>query len=202
MLADLHWTKAGGALATGQQPLPDRDHSPAFWSGVASAFKDNPLVMFELFNEPFVGNSKASDDDWTCWSNGTSCNGLSFQPAGQRELVEAIRRTGASNVVLMGGMAWSNDLSKWLQYAPLDADPLRQSAAVWHSYANNACNNRACWDKTVFAVAKQVPVVVTECGHGVSCSVVCVSKAVGLPLSCPVLAGCFPTLFSWPLLCP
>ena len=60
------------------------------------------------------------------------------------------------------------DLSKWLQYAPLDADPFRQSAAVWHSYANNACNNQGCWDKTVAAVAKQVPVAVTECGHGVS----------------------------------
>jgi hypothetical protein len=168
VLVDLHWTKAGSDQATGQQPLPDRDHAPTFWSQVAKTFKDNPLVLFELFNEPFLGNSRPSDDDWRCWSNATNCKGLSFQPAGQRELLQAIRATGAKNVVLMGGMTWSNDLSKWLQYAPLDADPLRQIAAVWHSYANNACNNEACWNKTVASVAKEVPVVVTECGHGVS----------------------------------
>lgn len=101
VLPDLHWTAAGGAKAGGQQPLPDRDHAPAMWKGVAETFKDNPLVIFELFNEPFIGYSKASDADWTCWSNGTRCSGLDFQPAGQQELIEAIRSTGATNVILV-----------------------------------------------------------------------------------------------------
>ena len=170
VLADLHWTAAGSGKATGQAPLPDRDHAPTFWSEVASTFKDNSLVLYELFNEPYVGNSQANDQDWRCWSNGTSCTGLNYQPAGQRELMERVRATGATNVVLMGGLAWSNDLSKWLQFAPLDADPLNQSAAVWHSYANNACNQQTCWEKTVASVAKHVPVVVTEMGHGVTWS--------------------------------
>lgn len=67
----------------------------------------------------------------------------------------------------MGGLAWSNDLSKWLQYAPYLKDPLKQSAATWHCYANNACNRQSCWDKTIKTVARVVPVVVTEMGHGV-----------------------------------
>ena len=40
------------------------------WSQVAEAFKSNPLVIFELFNEPFLGDSKVTDKDWMCWANG------------------------------------------------------------------------------------------------------------------------------------
>ena len=31
----------------------------------------NAQVIFELFNEPFLGYSQATEDDWICWSNGT-----------------------------------------------------------------------------------------------------------------------------------
>jgi len=53
------------------------------------------------------------------------------------------------------------------RYAPVAADPLLQSGAVWHSYAGNACNQLACWERTIKPVAARVPVVVTECGHGI-----------------------------------
>ena len=53
VLADLHWTAPGSTQATGQQQLPDSDHAPTMWAGVAATFKSNPLVIFELFNEPF-----------------------------------------------------------------------------------------------------------------------------------------------------
>ena len=73
VLADLHWTAPGGNKATGQQALPDRDHAPKMWAGVAAMFKSNPLVIFELFNEPFIGNGDAKAKDWICWANGTQC---------------------------------------------------------------------------------------------------------------------------------
>ena len=47
VLADLHWTAGGSTKATGQQELPDHDHAPRMWAGVAAAFKNNPLVIFE-----------------------------------------------------------------------------------------------------------------------------------------------------------
>ena len=172
VLADLHWTALGSSLAKGQGQLPDRDHAPTMWAQVAAAFKGNPLVLFELFNEPFPGGGSASTKDWQCWATG-SCSGtdVKFQAAGQQELVKAVRSTGATNVILMGGMAWSNDLTHWLDFAPLAADPLQQSAAVWHSYANNACSHKDCWEKTIAKVAAQVPVVVTEMGHGIQWAV-------------------------------
>jgi endoglucanase len=120
------------------------------------------LVIFELFNEPFPGGGSAKTQDWETWRNGSSTW------AGQAQLVRAVRSTGARNVILMGGMAWSNDLSHWLEYAPLELDPLGQSGAVWHSYANNACSHQSCWERTIVPVAQRVPVVVTEMGHGIS----------------------------------
>jgi endoglucanase len=40
-ILDLHWTAPGTQVAEEQQPMPDEDHSPAFWQSVAQAFKDN-----------------------------------------------------------------------------------------------------------------------------------------------------------------
>ena len=55
--------------------MPDMDHSPAFWTSVATAFKSNPAVVFDLFNEPFDPTDPRSGDDgnasdavtWGCW---------------------------------------------------------------------------------------------------------------------------------------
>ena len=60
-ILELHWSAAGNARATGQQPMPDVDHSIAFWSGVAARFGSDQSVVFDLFNEPFPGdNSRQS----------------------------------------------------------------------------------------------------------------------------------------------
>jgi aryl-phospho-beta-D-glucosidase BglC (GH1 family) len=49
------WTAPGSQKADGQLPMPDQDHSIAFWSSVAQQFKNNSAVIFDLFNEPFPG---------------------------------------------------------------------------------------------------------------------------------------------------
>ena len=52
VVLDLHFTAPGAYLARSQAPMPDADHSPAFWAGVASTFKATPGIAYELFNEP------------------------------------------------------------------------------------------------------------------------------------------------------
>jgi endoglucanase len=83
-------------------------------------------------------------------------------------LIESVRSTGATNVILIGGMAWSNDLSQWNRWAPLEADQLQQTGAVWHAYDFNACHTQDCWERTISPVAARVPVVVTESGFDIS----------------------------------
>src|SRR5438045_3424395 len=51
-ILELHWNAPGTSQATGQQVMPDADHSPAFWTSVATFFKADPAVLFELYNEP------------------------------------------------------------------------------------------------------------------------------------------------------
>src|SRR5262245_43862403 len=52
-ILELHWSAAGSTKATGQQPMPDQDHSATFWAEVAAAFKNDAYVVFEPFNEPY-----------------------------------------------------------------------------------------------------------------------------------------------------
>jgi len=54
VILDLHWNAPGTNVANGQRPMADLDHSPAFWSSVATIFKNFPAVVFDLYNEPYV----------------------------------------------------------------------------------------------------------------------------------------------------
>ena len=160
-ILDLHWTAAGTSQSTGQQDMPDADHAPAFWTSVAAAFKTDSSAVFDLFNEPH-------DVSWSCWRDGGDC-GIGYQVAGMQTLVSTVRATGATNPVLVGGLAYANDLSSWLAYRP--SDPTGNLLASWHSYNFNACASSSCWDGQIAPVAAAVPLVAGEvgendCAHG------------------------------------
>jgi hypothetical protein len=146
VILDLHWAAPGKACPMLQTQMADADNAPAFWRSVAAAFKDNPAVLFELYNEPYFDGLGFGEREWPALRDGAQ---LSFYPAtsatnhwkrvalpwrtaGTQQLLDAIRASGAHNVVLVGGTGWCNDLSGWLDYAP--RDPLRQLAAAWHPY--------------------------------------------------------------------
>lgn len=161
-ILELHWTAPGTQKATGQQPMLDRDHSVTFWTQVAAAFKGNDSVIFEPHNEPYPDNNSDTAAAWRCWRDGGTCSGVSFQAAGMQEIVTAIRGTGATNVIALGGVQYSNALSQWLTYKP--SDPLNNLVAAWHVYNFNICNTSTCWNSKVATVGAQVPVIATEIG--------------------------------------
>ena len=146
--------------------MPDADHTPAFWQSVATTFKANPAAIFDLFNEPYPDNNNDTTAAWTCWKNGGTCSGVSYPAAGMQTLVNTVRATGATNVIMAGGVVYANSLTQWLQYRP--TDPANQLAASAHIYGNNSCgaqNNGACLTQTVSPVAAQVPVIFGETGE-------------------------------------
>lgn len=172
-IVEMHWSfgqytgnSAGcsDVKATCQKPMPDAQFAPAFWTGVANAFKGNNAVVFDLFNEPFperaTGNATTG---WTCWRDGGTCPGIGYQVAGFQSLVNAVRATGATNVVMVGGLAFSNDLSQWLQFRP--TDPANNLMAFAHIYNFNSCANTNCFDSQMAPVAAQVPLVLSEIGE-------------------------------------
>jgi hypothetical protein len=172
---DLHWTHGQytgnisacpDVNATCQKPMPSMQYTPAFWTQVATAFKGNDAVVFDLFNEPWPDAASNWSDmpaAWRCLRDGGACTGITYEVAGMQDLVDAVRATGATNVVMTGGLTWTNDLSQWLTYKP--ADPTGNLMASWHSYNFNACVNVSCWDSQVGAVAAQVPVHAGEIGQ-------------------------------------
>ena len=163
VVLDLHWNAPGTQQSKGQQPMADLDHAPSFWSSVAETFKGNSSVMFDLYNEPFTTS-------WACWRDGSTaagagpCTDVPFAVAGMQTLVDAVRATGARNVILLGGLRWANNLTQWLAYEP--TDPLHQVAASFHVYNWNECIAPTCFDSQLQPVMERVPLVATEMGEG------------------------------------
>lgn len=172
-ILDLHWSDGqylgpssacSSARAVCQKPMPNAG-AIQFWKSVARAFKDNKAVIFDLFNEPYpeVPAHGNETEGWQCWLHGGTCTGISYRVAGMQSLVNAVRSTGADNVIMAGGLAWANDLTGWLSNEPVDPD--HNLVASWHSYNFNACNNESCWASQIGPVIARVPVIVGEMGE-------------------------------------
>ena len=174
-ILDLHWTDGAytgnasacsSAEAICQKPMPDAAQAVPFWRSVARTFKGNDAVIFDLFNEPYPEQADGGNqtEGWQCWLHGGShCVGIGYRVAGMQTLVNAVRSTGASNVIMLGGLEWSNDLTGWLSHEPVDPD--HNLAASWHSYNFNACNTRSCWTSQIAPVTAKVPLIAGEIGE-------------------------------------
>ena len=174
-IVDLHWSGPDGIVADGLRPMPD-DRSATFWHSVATRFKDNPSVIFDLFNEP---HSRWNPDDtkvfglsWECWANG-GCqapaepdtapkSGLKwYRAAGMKNLTAVVRGVGATQPILLSGIDYANDLRGWLQHRPNDT----QLIAGFHNYLVQRCRTIKCWDEEIAPLARTVPVLAAEFGQ-------------------------------------
>jgi endoglucanase len=160
VILDLHWTGAGAsAKATGQTPMADAAHAPAFWSSVARTFKHNHALVFDLYNEPYgIG--------WGCWEHGCLVAASGSQPAyrsaGMQQLVNAVRSAGATQPLMLGGLGYAGELDGWLAHEP--HDPLKQLVASEHNYGTLGPCDKSCL-AAVLATHRHVPVVMGELGE-------------------------------------
>ena len=158
VILNLELAAPGDQQASSIPPLPDADHSPDFWRSVAAAYRDDRAVLFDLYTEPH-------DVGWACWENGCEIEGEgvgSYRAAGMAELVDAVRSTGATQPILLGGVDWSRDLSQWLGHLP--ADPADALVASNHTYDYAICG-KGC-RATLARIATSHPVVSGEIGEG------------------------------------
>jgi mannose/cellobiose epimerase-like protein (N-acyl-D-glucosamine 2-epimerase family) len=164
VMLDLHWSNAGEwGKNIGQRVMPDRN-SLAFWKDLARAYRNHPAVLFDLYNEPH-------DVSWDVWLKGgkvterdrRSRRELTFEAVGMQPLLDAVRQTGAKNVVVAGGLDWAYDMSGFLAGKQL-ADPQGNGVI----YANHTYPNKGDtverWVKKMKAAAKKVPIIVSEFG--------------------------------------
>lgn len=166
VILDLQWSDAGGqSMQAGSSwAAPDAD-SVTFWQQLATIYKSYPNVLFELFNEPHPST-------WACWLSGCSvtdtsyspdCNcteTLTFNSVGMQALVNAVRGTGASNLVIVAGMDWGFNLSQIPTYKITGSNILYDTHP--YPYAEKMPNS---WDAAFGKLSATYPIISAESGQ-------------------------------------
>ena len=169
IILDLHWSDAGEwGKNIGQHNLPDKN-SIAFWLSMAPVYRDNPAVLFDLYNEP-------NSITWDQWFQGGPMTEidektkarLTYESVGLPALFAAIRSTGAKNVIVAGGINWAYEVDGILSGRRL-ADPSGQGViyAVHpypHKYSGLGLETIAQWTARMEPFAEKLPLIVTEFG--------------------------------------
>lgn len=152
---------------------PKAEHAE-FWKDAAARYANHPAVIFDLFNEPhgidwktwrdggFVGEAGKVDESAFLTDEEKRRN-QGFESVGMQALVDAVRSTGARNVVIAGGLGWANDLTGIENddgkptYRLSDSDG-NGIMYAWHTY-----HWHKGWAK-VLPVVKKHPVFLGEVG--------------------------------------
>ncbi len=175
------WGTAGGSASgsTGQAPMPDWN-SVAFWSSVASVIGNNPAVLYDLYNEPFAPNGNDSGF-WSTWQDGgavAASGNVTYgdaQPAfntpGFQYLVDTIRGAGVSNVLVVGGLQYSYDLTGLSTNALADTASNSGTTVAGNGilYSAHVYNNKGVtaggWDPYVTVATTNHAVMIEEFGE-------------------------------------
>ena len=165
IILDLHWSDCNEWGANiGQHSMPDTN-SVVFWKDFAPLYANHPAVLFDLYNEPH-------DVSWDVWLKGgmildkpnqRNAVAKSYQCVGMQAMLDAVRSTGAKNVVIAGGLDWAYDCSGILAGRQL-SDP-KGNGVIYanHCYDNKGDSVDAWIAKMELATAK-LPMIVSEFG--------------------------------------
>jgi len=157
VILDLHWNDRGDYancdVAHGcEQQLMADEHSLIFWTEVATRYKTDGRVLFELYNEPH-------DIPADVWRNG-GATGQGWNAVGMQQLYETVRATGADNLVIAGGLSNAYDLSIVSGYALSGYNIMYAT----HPYASGPDKQPGSWENSWGFVTRSHPVIVTEFG--------------------------------------
>lgn len=156
---------------TARLPLP---LSQIFWQAIASHYKDNQDIIFDVYNEPtivaHVGNDHhQSNADWQQWLHGGTINGQQY--LGMQNLVDTIRSTGAKQVIAVEGLSIGTSFYKIGNNLINDPNVIYEV----HMYFSKKRSSSTIWDKDFGFLSSRVPVYVGEWaflpynGNGTNC---------------------------------
>jgi aryl-phospho-beta-D-glucosidase BglC (GH1 family) len=169
-LIDLHAVTRTPCGQSGTWRMADVG-SIAFWKTIAGRYMTNPLVAFDLYNEP----NNITSDQWL--NGGVLVDYKVLQPAvtwtaaGMQQMLDAIRSTGAANLVTVSGNTYAGDPTPIL-----DGHALAGANIVYALHAYTCPNNSdpSCISKPQnqtqhidprwTQVAATYPVMITEFG--------------------------------------
>ena len=120
-----------------------QDEHLEFWRDVATRYGNQPGVIFELFNEPHsIG--------WAEWKSA------------MQKLLDTVRKTGANNVVIVGGLDWGYDLTGVASGEYVLSDTPTGRGIV---YSSHIYPWKFQWDKFVLKAAGKHPLFIGEVGN-------------------------------------
>jgi endoglucanase len=165
MMLDLHWNDTNEwGQNIGQHSLPDLN-SLAFWKDIAPLYANHPAVLFDLYNEPH-------DAPWDTWLKGGKVldrpntrgqQAREYEAVGMQQLLDAVRETGARNVIVCGGLDWAYDFS-----GIMDGRDLKDLKGNGVIYSNHTYNNKGdsveTWVNKMNKMTEKYAVIVSEFG--------------------------------------
>jgi hypothetical protein len=163
VILDEAFSAPSGQQSIGEPGFADATESPAFWQAIATAYGNQPNVIFDIFNEPFGENvysdwmapggkdvaMVANGGTYSKWVTQNNANGdametvnTPFQVEGELQLLELVRSAGAINLVLLSPTGWAGEIENWLASYNVNGnpDPLKNVGASQHAYGYNQGN--------------------------------------------------------------
>jgi hypothetical protein len=166
-MIDLHTNMITTCGSVARQAMADYPGAVTFWQQVAARYKNNPLVAFDLYNEPH----NISDDIWR-YGGTVTWNGTTYKAAGMQQMYDAVRGAGAKNLVMISGNVWAN---WWPKTAPVSGNNIVYSL---HAYTCPSVAPPSCKSDSPYTVPSFVnkwltpgqsyPVIVGEFGFPVA----------------------------------
>ncbi|HZU00434.1 MAG TPA: cellulase family glycosylhydrolase, partial [Ktedonobacteraceae bacterium] len=135
----------------GQGAAVPKAENVTFWKVMAAHFASNPMLLFDLFNEPMglTAQTYLTGGGMFTGSTGQVTSNIGFQP-----LVDAIRSAGAQQIVIAPATIPAGDPSIRLH----DANVMYTQ----HIYSGIAANNPAVWDQQWGSLLGQFPLFYGE----------------------------------------
>jgi endoglucanase len=152
VILDLHWSDRGDFATTPDQQRMADANSIAFWTALADRYQSDGHILFELYNEPH-------DISWAVWRNGGD-SGEGWNAVGMQQLYDAVRATGAENLVIAGGLDFAYDLTGLPGDGEIDGYNIMYASHPY-DYDNK---QPSAWPTDWGFVADSHPVIVTEFG--------------------------------------
>src|SRR5688572_29835583 len=143
--------------------LTEQQRLIQFWQTVANApgVKSADNIMFELMNEPVQIETSFGANNWG------SGSGPYFQAFRNfmQPVINAIRNTGADNVIWVPCLGWQGEPHGWAQY-PFTGSNIGVAAHYYPAYGgvhNNTTAVQNLWNSNYKPAADRWPMMITEC---------------------------------------
>ncbi len=141
-----------------------------FWKDAAARYKNHPAVLFDLMNEPhgttwevwrdggFVG--KRIEADQAAFLSAEEKKKIEgFESPGMQAMLDAVRSTGAKNIVVVGGLDYAYQLD-----GIVNGFGLKDAEGNGIMYSCHIYPWKSGWQKYLLDAAEKYPILLGEVG--------------------------------------